>query len=135
MSSYEDILVHLQCVDKCFIVPLSMRVDMTAYAKKIFEKAVRLEAWCDNQLIGLVAYYKNADLFFITNVSVCASYSGIGIATFLLRKIKQEAIENDVHEIIAEMDEAIVPFYQKQGFIGNECLQNNNVKMIYKIIN
>ena len=87
-STVEEIHVHLQGCDADFVPRLSSRIDLKAYAKKIFEKSTRLEAWAGQELIGLIAVYltnKDAGEGFITNVSVLSAYAGKKVASQLLQ--------------------------------------------------
>lgn len=131
-ASENELYTHLLSVDNDFVVPLSKRVNINEYTKKIFEKAVCLEAWSEQQLIGLVAYYFNEKQFFITNVSVLAMYSKNGIATILLNHVKNDAVKKEVCEVIVETEEPLILFYQKQGFHISDRHSNQNIKMIYK---
>lgn len=86
------VLRHLQACDAAFHPPLSDRVDLAAYADKLAEHALRMEAWVDDELVGLVAVYCNAPdrgTAFVSNVSVLPSYTGQGFA----RKLMCNAID------------------------------------------
>ena len=83
IASQTEILSHLQSVSTAFVQDLSQRVNLEEYSQKLFSLAEREEAWCEDKLIGLVAYYINCDTqkSFITNVSVDVKYQNQGIAT------------------------------------------------------
>ena len=77
---------HLLRCDARFTPPLSTRVDIAAYAKKIRDEAWTFEAWDRRGLAGLVAAYvdpgkRSCD---ITDVSVLAEHCGKGVATRLV---------------------------------------------------
>lgn len=95
-SSYDDIYAHLIACDVYFIPRLSEKVAIDIYSKKIIDNAIRMEAWENNVLIGLIAFYSNKENSFayITNVSVLNEFKGIGIA----KKLMQETI-NEVQKI------------------------------------
>lgn len=83
----DDVQHHLMECDKSFIPPLSLKVNIEDYAKKIVEKADTFEAWVDGKLIGLIAAYCNNledRESYITNVSVVESFGDRGIASELL---------------------------------------------------
>src|SRR5690349_14652885 len=86
-AELEQIVFHLLLCDQLFTPPLSSRVSIEEYAKKIELNALRFEAWDCDQLVGLVAIYMNDEKkseAFITNVSVLDEYRGRGVATQLL---------------------------------------------------
>ena len=86
-ASIEQIFSHLTECDNNFIPPLSSRVDLQTYSRKIFEKSVSFEAWLDSVLVGMInAYLDDASELtgFITNVSILKEYMGKGIASTLL---------------------------------------------------
>jgi ribosomal protein S18 acetylase RimI-like enzyme len=90
-SGLTDVLRHLQAHDDAFQPPLSSRVDLAAYARKLLDNAMRFEAWVGDDLVGLVAVYCNSDDqdgAFVSNVSVLSDYGGKGIA----RQLMQSAI-------------------------------------------
>ena len=87
-ASYEEIHRLLEECDTNFIPPLSSRVDLLAYARKIFENAISFEAWDANVLVGMVNTYlsdASTRTGFITNVSVLREHRGKGIAFILLQ--------------------------------------------------
>lgn len=87
-SDYHDIHKHLVACDVSFIPKLSEKVNIATYSKKIKDNAIRVEAWKEDTLIGLVAFYFNNENHFayITNVSVINDYKGFGVAKKLLKK-------------------------------------------------
>ena len=87
-STTEIIESHLSAVEHLFHPPLAGRVDIAAYAAKLFDKAMRFEAWDGNRLTGLVAAYVDtaARSFFITNVSTLPGYARCGIASSLMHQ-------------------------------------------------
>src|SRR5262245_51367808 len=60
VSAEDSIRSHLLHCEKNFKPPLSQRVDIAAYSRKIREKALTIEAWDGDVLVGLVAGYLNA---------------------------------------------------------------------------
>lgn len=86
-SGPDAVLRHLQAHDAAFQPPLSSRVDLPDYARKLADHAMRLEAWDGDALVGLVAVYCNTrdqDVAFVSNVSVFAEYAGRGIGRRLM---------------------------------------------------
>jgi len=82
-----DIAEHLSRCDANFVPPLSGRVDISAYARKIESQAIRFEAWSGSLLVGLVAAYCNDEenaIAYITSVSVLREWMSMGIAARLM---------------------------------------------------
>ena len=125
-ASQTEILRHLQCVSTAFVQDLSQRVNLEEYSQKLFSLAEREEAWFEDELIGLVAYYINNDTqhTFITNVSVDVNYQNQGIATELLNNTIEFSKRKSINLISLEVadDDKLLRFYTKQGF----CYRNND---------
>lgn len=123
-ASQSEILHHLQCVSSAFVLDLSQRVNLEEYSQKLFSLAEREEAWCENELIGLVAYYinSNTQTAFITNVSVDTKYQNKGIATRLISKVTEFSKDKSLRTISLEVadDEKLLKFYTKLGFVVNQ---------------
>lgn len=119
-SSEQMILNHLKRVSPLFKPMLSSYVDLPIYAKKIFEKANRIEVWNNGCLIGLIAYYLNIEesFAFITNVSLEKEFVGRGIATQMMEMLyiktagKIKVIKLEVKSI----NSSAINFYNKLGF-------------------
>lgn len=130
-ASEQEIRSHLYSCNDNFSQPLSQRVKIEEYSKKIFDKAMTFEAWHDKMLVGLVAAYFN-DLSssasgFITNVSVRPDFMGEGIATTLMNNCLEYAKEQRIKNISLEVslgDDAAVRFYKKFGFSETETRES-----------
>lgn len=133
-SDYNDIYYHLIECDLFFNPKLSEKIDIVEYSKKINAKAIRVEAWNNDLLIGLVAYYFNPEnsTAFITNVSVLDRFKGLGIA----KKLLQEAIDQvkclNCHSINLEVNKSssvVINLYLKFNFeLTGENLDNYLMK-------
>jgi ribosomal protein S18 acetylase RimI-like enzyme len=128
-SSAKDILLHLVSCDKIFDPALSTRVDLNAYASKLYENAVRFEAWSESELVGLIAAYFNPDSMagFITNVSVLKEKLGKGIASALMQDCIKYAGERGYHEIALEVmknNDTAIGLYRK--FLFTESGKKDN---------
>jgi ribosomal-protein-alanine N-acetyltransferase len=117
-----DILAaHLRECDSEFNPPLSKRVDIAAYARKIHANAERFEAWIDERLVGMVAAYVNLQdrSGFITSVSVIADARGKGIAFALCSQYLIYAQELNLKSVALEVGKdnaAAIRLYEKLGF-------------------
>lgn len=122
-AELNDILSHLQACDDGFHPPLSERVGLEEYARKVFENAVTFEAWSGTILVGLVAVYLNNEAkqsAYITNVSVLHTFLRLGIASRLLKDCVEYATEKNVKEIALEVNvenEPAINMYRKFNFI------------------
>ena len=121
-SSAAEIVAHLLCANVSFEPSLSSRVDIHAYAQKLQDRAVRFEAWLDEELVGLVASYCNQTdkgKAFVTSVSVLPQCQGQGIAVRLMRQCIEHVQGLGFRQIELEVDHRSLPavaLYQKFGF-------------------
>lgn len=120
-ASQEKIKSHFLKCDEIFFEQLNNRVNIEEYIKKIFKNAKKIEAWFDNDLVGLLAMYENFDnnFAFITNFSVDRENKGKGIALRLLKSSIECAEKNGFSEIKLEVNEtniAAISIYNKIGF-------------------
>jgi ribosomal-protein-alanine N-acetyltransferase len=114
---------HLFECSISFIPPLTERINITDYSKKIFENATTFEAWKQEELVGLIAAYINDaenKITFITSVSVSNKYIGLGIASTLLNKCI-EFVKQKNHKVIKlevnKNNNPAISFYKKFNFI------------------
>lgn len=134
-----DIYLHLQACAANFTPPLTERVDVQAYAKKLSQKAVNFEAWQNGLLTGLIAAYLNKaeGLAFITNVSVDKNLMGGGIAHTLLANCIDHAKEAGLTRIRLEVNAnnaQAIRFYQKFSF-QTESSNNDSLFMKLELTN
>lgn len=106
-ASEAQIMSHLQSCSQDFVPPLDDLVDITVYAHKLRSRANTYEAWCGNQLAGLVALYLNGDSScgFITSVSVKRPQRGQGLARALLLDALNHAEALGYDSVSLEVDE------------------------------
>ena len=130
-ASYDDILKHLWFCDKNHTPKLSDRLDIPAYAKKLFEKTVTFEAWSENKLIGLVAtYLDDKTQGFISNVSVSDEHMKKGIAKALMQHCINDAVNKRLSTLSLEVsnkNNTAINLYSKFGFkniLEGEIRQN-----------
>jgi ribosomal protein S18 acetylase RimI-like enzyme len=124
-ASYIQIYDHLILCDKSFIPILSERVSIDKYSKKIFDYAIRFEAFSGKKLIGLIAAYECLALreMFITNVSIDIDYVRKNVATVLLFKLIAYSLDNNFKVIRLEVNidnKKAIFFYNKHNFIHVE---------------
>jgi ribosomal protein S18 acetylase RimI-like enzyme len=121
-ASVEQIIEHLLRCDANFIPPLSGRIEIKGYAKKIANKATRFEAWAGGMLVGLVAAYCNDQekrIGYITSVSVLHAWTGQGVAVHLMRLCVEHFKTLGMHQISLEVAAGNMPaitLYKNSGF-------------------
>jgi ribosomal-protein-alanine N-acetyltransferase len=120
-STEKDIRSHLSGCDRRFSPPLSDRVDIGEYSKKLRLNAVTFEAWNGESMVGLVAAYIDTSerSCFITNTSVSPEFSRRGVAARLLAACLERARAEDVETVSLEVSKDSHPairLYTKFGF-------------------
>lgn len=121
-ASQAELFSHLKNSDDCFDPPLSTRVELLDYAKKIFDRSVTFEAWEKEILVGVIsAYFNDAEnrLGYITHVGVLKSHRRRGIAARLFSLCMEYARERHFSMIeleVSKKNERAVALYQKAGF-------------------
>lgn len=120
----EQIAAHLEACDASFVPRLSARVSIAAYAAKIHQRALRIEAWSGQTLVGLVAAYVNRESRggFVTNVSVLEDYRRAGVATALLGRLIEHARGAGLAALSLEVSAGqpgAARLYESLGFSAN----------------
>lgn len=123
-ASDAEIAEHLWNCDADFVPPLSPRVEIKDYSKKIVNKATRFEAWSCGKLVGLVAAFCNDQEkhnAYITNVSLLRNWTGEGIAYRLMGQCIEYAKALGMQQIrleVATGNTAAIKLYEKSGFVA-----------------
>ncbi len=126
-ASEAEIAEHLSRCDTDFVPPLSGRVEIDDYAKKIASTAMRFEAWSGGTLLGLVAAHCNDQkkrIVYITSVSVLKKWMGKGIAECLMKQCVKHAKASGMDQInleVASNNAPAVKLYEKIGFIEGKA--------------
>lgn len=128
-STKEEIEIHLLKCSDSFIPPLSSYVNIEEYTLKIYNKANRVEAYYNNELIGLIASYsdeKNNEEF-ISNVSVNAEFRSKNIASDLMNKFFNNKKYDSVILEVNENNSQAIHFYIKHNFKKIKTINNTIV--------
>jgi ribosomal protein S18 acetylase RimI-like enzyme len=134
-SGLTDVLRHLQDHDAAFQSPLSSRVNLAEYSRKLVDHSVRLEAWFGDDLVGLVAIYcnsKDRDRAFVSNVSVLEGFSGRGIARHLLQLAIAHVDELGFSSVCLKVDRGAVVairLYLALGFQPTAEVEDGSIGM------
>ncbi|MDA8106810.1 MAG: GNAT family N-acetyltransferase [Nitrospiraceae bacterium] len=125
-ASSAEIAEHLLRCDAHFVPPLSGRVEIDNYARKIANKATRFEAWSGDKLLGLIAAYCNdrdSRIAYITSVSILQDYVGKGISNRLMNQCVEYAKAADMRQISLEVavnNKPAIKLYEKSGFVAGK---------------
>ena len=123
-ASAAQIVDHLLRCDADFVPPLSERVAIGDYAKRLTGKATRFEAWSGAKLVGLVAAYCNDHekrIAYITSVSVLRTWASKGIAARLVAQCIDYAKASGMRQICLEVaadNTPAIKLYEKSGFVA-----------------
>lgn len=126
-ASAAQIADHLLSCDADFVPPLSGRVEIRDYARKIASKGTRFEAWSGGTLVGLVAAYCNDQekrIAYITSVSVLRAWAGKGIAARLMKQCIEHAKAAGMRRISLEVASDNAPairLYEESGFVMDKA--------------
>lgn len=107
-------------IDEEFKVPLSKRVNLNEYAKKMKELANIYVMIEENKIVGDIAFYKN-DLknytAYVTLVGTLKEYQNKGIANSLLKKCIEDLKNSPMKKVGIHTDNMIAKkIYEKHGF-------------------
>ncbi len=136
-ANLDDVLSHLNHCNNQFIPPLSSRVSLDNYAKKITENAILFEGWAEEKLVGMVAMYLNDDNHgYITNVSVYKEFGGKGIAKQIFVNLIGYSKLNNISELKLEVNSINFVAINLYKYFGFEILEekNNQIIMLNKVI-
>lgn len=140
-SKEGEIQAHLERCNDRFVPSLDSRVDIGAYSRKLFKNSYRIEAWCEDELVGLVAFYLDAPVLgsaFITNVSIDQKVSRKGVASYLMKQCIAFANGKGFRHLHLQVDRRNrlgLDFYQRLGFTCtvDACKDELCVQMILAI--
>lgn len=131
-STKDEIRGHLEIMSPYFQPPLAGRCSITDYSLKLFTYAQREEAYCNDSLIGLVAYYIDGKTAYVSNVSVLPEYSRKNIGSTLLTKMESFLTKSGISIVSMEIadNELMIAFYRKNGFDLDRQLENGRRRMV-----
>lgn len=133
----KTIFEHLKKCDKNFIPPLSHRICLQEYSKKLADKATIVCAKNSDRIVGMIATYINPNekSGFISNVSIEKPYVGRGIASILMNKLITYSIEINLNKLILEVhceNSNAMRLYKKFNFTPEK--QINDIILMQKNI-
>lgn len=120
-DTFRELLSFLRSVDTDFHPALSEKVDLSAYARKIIEKANLALDYDGDKIIGLVVVYCNDEInkrAYIPLVGVASGYRNRGIAKKLMMQAIQVVTERGFKIIGIHSNNPIaVRLYRSLGFV------------------
>lgn len=130
-TTREDLFNFIDQVDGLFIPSLSKRVRIVDYASKIFQFATRFEAWCEGELVGLLAVYANTGKnAYLTLLVVLADYQSSGIASHLLDSFIVFLKDNEYDNVslaVRTGNLKAIALYKKKGFVVSDKIEEQYV--------
>lgn len=133
-----DIAEHLKRCDTTFVPSLSSRVDLAEYAHKLANRSTRIEAWLDDELVGLVAVYCSdgeRPVAFVTSVSVVPECTRRGIGKLLLENAVSLSRSRGVQQIELEVSRknvVAIGLYEECGFVVREADDSRDVLKLHR---
>ena len=105
---------------------LESSIDRVNYIKKIFDNAVKFEAWYNDHLIGVLAFYSNDKKYlmaYISAISVIKSFQGMGVSSQLMKRCICYLENNGMFLInlqVLKSNFRAIKLYEKFGFKTTE---------------
>lgn len=103
--TFEEVQKFLWETDHEFPIPLSSRVDIDTYAKKLSDFSDFSICRDGECIVGMISCYTNRPpMGYISNVCIKSSYQGQRIFSVLLHKLVDQVKENGIKIIRLEVD-------------------------------
>lgn len=121
-SCKERVFGFLQRADAEFSPPLSYRVDLYDYSKKLAKEAINIFIISNGSDVAHAAFYCNDRIdrvAYLSSIAVISDYQGLGIAEELLTMVFNKCVAVKMRFIRLEVDPRnvkAVKFYHKLGF-------------------
>jgi ribosomal protein S18 acetylase RimI-like enzyme len=118
-----EIYNYLAENDQMFKPPMSARLNILNYAKKLNAFAVHFCAYQESDLVGFSGcYFNNMEtrVGFISTLSVIRKFQGMGVAKGLLTSIEEYATKKEFNQINLQafiFNLSAIKLYSESGFI------------------
>ena len=136
--SFQEVLSFLQETDTMFPTPLSERVDLEMYAKKLSGHSNFSLSYAGNQMVGMISCYTNRPpMGYISNICVKESYQGKGVFKEMFRRLVDEIKKKGIDRVRLEVDDDNVramDVYTRLGFSVVEEQSNVGKKLMEYVI-
>lgn len=111
---------YFRRADTCFEPKLSDQTNISAYAEKIAQYGCAIWCVCEEEDVGLCAFYANRPPHaFLTSLSVLKPFQGQGLARRMLREMKRLCALRNMETITLEVyrsNDRARQLYQKENF-------------------
>lgn len=132
----KDIMEFLKKIDSLFKIPLSQKINLDEYSKKIIRYADVFLAFDNESIVGIFAGYNNDEVFKISNVSVLGvlnEYQGKGIARKLINNFLKLAEEKKMKKVkVSTIDMRALNLYKSLNF--KIVREENEIYYLEKIL-
>ena len=136
--SFQEVLSFLRETDTMFPTPLSERVDLEMYAKKLSGHSDFSLSYAGNQMVGMISCYTNRPpMGYISNICVKESYQGKGVFKEMFRRLVDEIKKKGIHCLRLEVDDDNVramDVYSHLGFSVVKERRDLNKKLLEYVI-
>ena len=116
----KDIMEFLKKIDSLFKIPLSQKIDLEEYSKKIVRNADVFLALDNESIVGIVVGYNNDKEFKISNMSILAvlnEYQGKGVARRLVNNFLDLAKNKKMEKVkLSTVDARALKLYESLNF-------------------
>lgn len=103
--TFEEVRQFLQETDNEFPTPLSARVDIDAYAKKLSEFSDFSICRDGESIVGMISCYTNRPpIGYISNVCIMSAYQGLRVFSELFHRLVDKVKGNGIKIIRLEVD-------------------------------
>ena len=120
-STPQDIALLFEVSGTAFIEGITINQNLAEYINKIFLKSHRYELWSNEDLVGLLAFYRNdtAKEIYVTSISISEKYQGMGHGKYLFEKLLADTGQNQIKSIRLEVrgdNQKALDFYNSLNF-------------------
>lgn len=132
----KDIMEFLKKIDSLFKIPLSQKINLDEYSKKLIRYADVFLAFDNESIVGIFAGYNNDEVFKISNISVLGilnEYQGKGIARKLINNFLKLAEEKKMKKVkVSTIDMRALNLYKSLNF--KIVREENEIYYLEKIL-
>ena len=129
-KDFETLLNLLKELDKLFDYPISERVELEEYAKKIIEKVHLFMAFENDDPIALLVGYCNTNsISYMSSLAVKREFQGskIGVAKQLITLCLDFCYNCNTTKIRLECHRRMIPYYSKYNAYVIESFKRNGI--------
>lgn len=132
----KDIIEFLKKIDSLFKIPLSQKINLEEYSKKIISNADIFLAFDSESIVGIVVGYNNDKELKISNMSILVvlnEYQGKGIARKLVNNFLNLAKNKKMEKVkLSTVDARALKLYESLNF--KIVREENEVYYLEKIL-